>query len=185
MQLYWFVVYISFLVESLGFSLVVFVHSLSRVQLFWPHGLQSTSGFPILHCLWVYSNSCSLSQWCHPTISSSPALNLSPHQGLSQRVGSSHQVAKVVELQLQCCPSGEQSGLISFRMDWFDLLAVQETLKHLLQHHSLKASILRHSAFFMIELSHPFMTLGKTTALTMWTFVGKVVSLLFNMLSMS
>ena len=74
-----------------------------------------------------------------------------------------------MELQLQCRPSSEQSGLISFMMEWFDLLAVQETLKHLLQHHSLKASILRHSAFFMIELSHPFMTLGKTTAVTMWT----------------
>ena len=88
-----------------------------------------------------------------------------------------------MELQLQHRPSSEQSGLISFRMDWFDLLAVQETLKHLIQHHSLKASILRHSAFFMVELSHPFMTIGKTTTLTMWTFVGKVVSLLFNMLS--
>ena len=88
-----------------------------------------------------------------------------------------------MELQLPHRPSSEQSGLISVRMDWFDLLAVQETLKHLIQHHSLKASILRHSAFFMVELSHPFMTIGKTTTLTMWTFVGKVVSLLFNMLS--
>ena len=120
----------------------------------------------------VYSNSCLLSQWCHPPISSSPpALNLSPHQGLSWRVGSSHQVAKVVELQLQCRPSSEQSGLISFRMEWFDLLAVQETLKHLLQHHSLKASILRHSSFFIVQLSHPFMTTGKTIALTRRTFV--------------
>ena len=77
----------------------------------------------------------------------------------------------------------EQPGLISFRMDWLDLLAVQETLKSLLQHHSSKASILRHSAFFIIQLSHPYMTTGKTIAFTRWTFVGKVMSLLFNMLS--
>ena len=81
------------------------------------------------------------------------------------------------------CPSNEYSGLISFRIDWFDLLAVQGTLESLLQHHSLKASILRRSAFFMVQLSHPYMTTGKTIALTRWTFVGKVMSLLFNMLS--
>ena len=80
-------------------------------------------------------------------------------------------------------PSNEHSGLISFRMDWLDLLAVQETLKSLLQHHSSKASILRRSAFFIVQLSHPYMTTGKTTALTRWTFVGKVMSLLFNTLS--
>ena len=77
----------------------------------------------------------------------------------------------------------EYSGLISFRMDWFDLLAVQETLKSLLQHHSSKASVLRHSAFFMAQLSHPHKTTGKTIALTIWTFVGKVMSLFFNTLS--
>ena len=80
-------------------------------------------------------------------------------------------------------PSNEYSGLISFRMDWLDLLAVQGTLKGLLQHHSSKASILRHSAFFIVQLLHPYMTTGKTIALTRWTFVGKVISLLFNMLS--
>ena len=80
-------------------------------------------------------------------------------------------------------PSKEHPGLISFRMDWLDLLVVQETLKSLLQHHSSKASILRHSAFFTVQLSHPYMTTGKTTALTKRTFVGKVTSLLFNMLS--
>ena len=80
-------------------------------------------------------------------------------------------------------PSNEYSGLISFSMDLLDLLAVQGTLKSLLQHHSLKASILQHSAFFIAQLSHPYMTTGKTTALTRWTFVGKVMSLLFNMLS--
>ena len=80
-------------------------------------------------------------------------------------------------------PSNEYSGLISFRIDWFDLLAVQGILKSLLQHHSLKASILRYSAFIMVQLSHPYMTTGKTTALTRRAFAGKVVSLLFNMLS--
>ena len=79
-------------------------------------------------------------------------------------------------------PSNEYSGLISFRIDWFDLLAVPGTLKSLLQQHSSKASILWHSAFFMVQLSHPYMTTGKTTALTIWTFVGKVMSLIFNML---
>ena len=80
-------------------------------------------------------------------------------------------------------PSNEDSGLISFRMDWFDLLAVQGTLKNLLQHHSSKASILRHSAFFIAQLSHPYITTGKTIALARQTFVGKVISQLFNMLS--
>ena len=79
--------------------------------------------------------------------------------------------------------SNEHPGLISFRMDWLDLLAVQRTLKSLLQHHSSKASILRHSAFFTVQLSHPYTTTGKTIALARWTFVGKVMSLLFNMLS--
>ena len=80
-------------------------------------------------------------------------------------------------------PSKEIPGLISFRMDWLDLLAVQGTLKNLLQHHSSKASILRRLAFFTVQLSHPYMTTGKTIALTRWTIVGKVMSLLFNMLS--
>ena len=80
-------------------------------------------------------------------------------------------------------PSKEHPGPISFRMDWLDLLAVQGTLKSLLQHHSSKASILRHSAFFTVQLSHPYMTTGNTIALTRWTFVGLIMSLLFNMLS--
>ena len=80
-------------------------------------------------------------------------------------------------------PSSEHPGLISFRMDWLDLLAVQGTLKSLLQHHSSKASILWQSAFFIVQLSHPYVTTGKTIALTRWIFVGKVTSLLFNMLS--
>ena len=81
------------------------------------------------------------------------------------------------------CPSNEYSGLISFRIDWFDILAVQETLKSLLQHHSSKASILQRSASFMVQLSHPYMTTEKTIALTIWTFVSKVMYLLFNTLS--
>jgi len=80
-------------------------------------------------------------------------------------------------------PSNEYSGLISFRIDWLDLLAVQGTLKSLLQHHSSKASILHHTAFFMVQFSHSYMTTGKTIALTIWTFVGKLMSLLFNTLS--
>ena len=92
-------------------------------------------------------------------------------------------MAKVLELQLQHCPSNEYSGLISFRIDWFDLLAVQGALRSLLQYQNLKASILLHLAFFMIQLSHLYMTAGKAIALNIQTFVGKVISLLFNMLS--
>ena len=84
---------------------------------------------------------------------------------------------------LSISPSKEHPGLISFRMDWLELLAVQGTLKSLLQHHSSKASVLRWSAFFMVQFSHPYMTTGKTIALTRWTFVTKVMSLLFTMLS--
>ena len=115
----------------------------------------------------------------HPLSSPSPpAFNLSWHQGLFKWVSSSYQVATVLEFQLQ-----HQSGLISFRMDWLDLLAVQGTRKSLLQHHSSKTSVLQHSAFFVVQLSHPYMTSWKTIALTKWTFVGKVMSLLFNLLS--
>ena len=91
--------------------------------------------------------------------------------------------AKYWSFSFSISPSSEYSGLISFRIDWFDLLAVQGTLRSLLQHHSSKASILWHLAFFMVQLLHPFMTTGKTIALTIWTFVGKVMSLLFNILS--
>ena len=119
----------------------------------------------------------------HPLSSPSPPnFNLSQHHGLFKWVNSLHQVAKVLEFQLQHQSSNEYSGLISFRIDWFDLLAVQRTLKSLLQHHSSKASILQCTAFFIVQLSHPYMTTGKTIALTRWTFVGKVMSLLFNML---
>ena len=90
---------------------------------------------------------------------------------------------KCWSFSINISPSNEHPGLISFRMDWLDLLAIQGTLKGLLQHPSSKVSILQHSAFFIVQLSHPYMTTGKTIALNRWTFVGKVISLLFNMLS--
>ena len=129
-----------------------------------PHGLQHARPPCPSPTPGVYSNSCSLSQWCHPTISSlspsSPTFNLSQHQGLFRWVNSSHQVIKVLEFQLWHQSSNEYSGLISFRMDWLDLFAVQGTLKSLLQHHSSKASILWGSAFFIVRLSHPYMTVS-------------------------
>ena len=114
---------------------------------------------------------------------SPPTLNLSQYQGLFQWVSSLHQVAKDWSFSFSISPSNEHPGLISFRMDLLDLLAVQGTFKSLLQHHSSKASILLCSAFFIVQLSHPYMTTGKTIALTRWSFVDKVMSLLFNMLS--
>ena len=101
------------------------------------------------------------------------ALNLSKHQGVFQWVSSLHQVAKVLEFQHQCQSSNEHPGLISFRMDWLDLLAVQGTLNSLLQYHNSKASILLCSAFFIAQLSHPYMTTGRTIALTRWILVTK------------
>ena len=112
---------------------------------------------------------------------SPPALNLS-QQGLFKWVSSSHQV-EYWSFSFSISPSNEHPGLISFGMDWLDLLAAQGTLKSLLQHHISRASILWRSAFFIVQLSHPYLTTGKTTALTRQTFVGKVMSLLFNMLS--
>ena len=136
----------------------------------------------------VHSDSCPSSQWCHPAISSSvvpfsSCPHPSQHQSLFQWVNSSHEWPKDWSFSFSIIPSKEIPGLISFRMDWLDLLAVQGTLKSLLQHHSSKASILRHSAFFIVQLSHPYLTTGKTIALTRRTYVGKVMSLLFNMLS--
>ena len=120
----------------------------------------------------------------HPLSSlSPPAFNLSQHQGLFKWVSFLHQVAKYWSFSFSITPSNEYSGLISFRMDWFDLLIVQGTLKSLLQDHSSRASILRWSAFFIVQLSQPYVTTGKTIALTRQTFVDKVMSLLFNMLS--
>ena len=135
------------------------------------------------------SNSCPLSWWCHPTI----IILCHPLLLLSSifpriRVFSNESVLCIRwpnywNFSFSISPSNEYSGLISFRMDWLDFLAVQGILKSLLQHHSSKASILLHSAFFTVQLSHPYMTTGKTIALTRWTFVGKVMSLLFNSLS--
>ena len=101
----------------------------------------------------------------------------------SNESGLSIRWSKYWSFSFSISPSNEYSGLISFRMDWLPLLAVQWTLKSLLQHHSSKASILQHSVFFIVQLSHPYMTTRKTIALTRWTFVGKAMSLLFNMLS--
>ena len=113
---------------------------------------------------------------------SPPAPNTSQHHGLFQWVHSLQEVAKVLEFQLQHQFSNEHPVLISFRMDWLDLLAVQGILKSLLKHHGSKASVLQCSAFFTVQLSHQYMTTGKTIALTRRTFVGKVISLLFNLL---
>ena len=117
----------------------------------------STPGFPVHHqAPRAYSNSCPFSQWCHPTISSSvipfSRLQFSTASGSFKWVSSSHQVAKVLDFQLHFSPSNEYWGLISFRMDWLDLLAVQGALKSLLQHHSSKASLLQRSAFFIVQL---------------------------------
>ena len=152
------------------------------------HGLQCTRlSFPLLPHR-VCSNSCLLSQWCYLTISSSviPFSSCLPSIFPSIRVFSSGSVLHIrwpKYWDFSISPSNEYSKLISFRIDCFDLLAVQGNLKSLLQHHSSKALILRCSALFIVQLSHPYMTTGKTIALTTWTFVGKVKSLLFIMLS--
>ena len=135
------------------------------------------------------SNSYPSIPWCHPTISSSVALLLLSSIFPSIRVFSNESILwirwpKYWSFSFSISPSDEYSGLISFRMDWLDLFAIQRTLKSLLQHDHSKASILWRSAFFMVHLSHPYMTTGKTIDLTRWTFVGKLMSLLFNMLSM-
>ena len=130
-----------------------------------------------------------MSRWCHPTISFSVTpFSCLPSVFPSIRVFSNESALhikwpKYWSFSFSIGPSSEYSEMISFRIDWFDLLAVQGTLKHLLQHHSSKTSILQCSAFFMVQLSHPYITIGKTIALTRWTFFGKVISLLFNMLS--
>ena len=149
----------------------------------------STPGFPVHHQLpeptqtHVHRVGDAI-QPSHPLLSPSPpAFNLSKHQGLFQWVSSLHQVANVLEFQLQHQSFQWTLRTDFFRTDRLDLLAVQGTLKSLLQHHSSKASILQCSAFFRVQVSHPHMTTRKTIALTRWTFVGKVISLFFNMLS--
>ena len=127
----------------------------------------------------IYSNSCPLSQWCHPAISSSVVpfsslLQSFPASGsflVSQFFTSG--IQKYWSFSFNINPSNEYSVLISFRMDWLDLLAVQGTLKSLLQHHSSKTSVLQHSTFFIVQLSHPYMTIGKTIALTGQTLLAR------------
>ena len=142
----------------------------------------------------VHTNPCPSSRWCQPTISSSVVPFSSCPQSLPAsfrpRVFSNESALCIrwpkywsFSFSFSISPSNEHPGLISFRMDWLDLLAVQGTLKSLLQRHSSEASIFRRSAFFIVQLSHPYMTTGKTIALTSRTFVDKVMSLLFNMLS--
>ena len=149
-----------------------------------PHRLQHTRLLCPSLSSGVCSNACPLSRCCHVTISPSvvpfsscpqscPASESFPMSWLFALGGFSFSISS----------SNEYSGLISFRMDWFDLLALQGTLKSLLQHHSLKASVLWCSVFFIVQLSHPYMTTGKTIALTRWTFVGKVMSPLFNFMA--
>ena len=151
-----------------------------------PHELQHTRPSCPSPTSGVYSNSCPLSWWCHPTISSSVVPFSSCPQSFA--ASGSFQMSQLfasggqsigVSASINISPFNEHPGLISFRMDWLDLLAVQETLKSLLQHHRSKASILQCSAFFTVQLSHPYMTTGKTIALTRRTFVGKV-SLCFS-----
>ena len=120
----------------------------------------------------------------HPLLSPSPpAFNLSQQRVFLNDLALCISWPKYWSFSFNIKPSNEYSGLISFRMDWLDLLAVQGTLKSLLQYHSSKASVLWHSPFFIVQLSHPYKTIGKTIVLTRWAFVGKVMSLLFNMLS--
>ena len=149
----------------------------------------SMPGFPVHHQLlelaqthvhWVGD----AIQRSHPLLSPSPpALNLSRVRTFSNESVLHVRWPKYWSFSFNISPSNEYSWLISFRMDWLDLLGVQGTLESLLQHNSSKASVLWHSAFFTVQLSLPFMTTGKTIALTRWTFVGKIMSLLLNMLS--
>ena len=153
-----------------------------------PHGLQHAR----LPCPSptprVYSNSCPLSRWCHPTISSSVVPFSSCPQSFA--ASGSFQMSQLFEsggwiigISASASVLPMNSGLISFRMDWLDLLPDEGILKSSLQHHNSKASVLWISAFVIVQLSHPYVTTGKTIALTIWTFVSKVMSLLFNMLS--
>ena len=149
----------------------------------------STPCLPVHHQLGVHPNSCPLSWWCHPTISSSVIPFSSCLQSFPASGSLSNESVLCIKwpnywsFSFSIRPPNEYSGLISLRMNWLDLLAVQGTLKSLLQHHSSKASVLQCSAFFIVQLSHPYMTIGKTIALTRRTCVDKAMSLLFNMLS--
>ena len=152
-----------------------------------PHELQHSRPPCPSQTAGVYPNPCPLSPWYHPTISSCCPLLL-PSIFPSIRVFSNESALcirwpKYGSFSFNISPSNEYPGLISCRMDWLGLFAVQGTLKSFLQNHSSKASILQCSVFFTVQLSHPYLTTGKTIALTRWTFVGKVMSLLLNMLS--
>ena len=154
----------------------------------WPHGLQHARLFCPSPSPRVCSNSYPLNQWCRPTISSSATRfsmpSISPSIGVfSNELAFCIRWPKYWSFSFSLSPSNEYSGLISFSIDWLELLAVQGTLKSLLQYHSAKAPNLQCSAFFIIQHAHQYMTTGKTIVLTRWTFVGKVMSLLFNMLS--
>ena len=167
--------------------LKIVVHSLSRVQLSvtpWTAARQaSLSSLSLLELLSIESVGEAI-QPSHPLSPPSPlALNLPSIRVFSNESGLCIRWPNYWSFNFSNSPSSEYSGLISFRIEWLDLLAVQGTLKSLLQHHSSKASILQRSAFFMVQFLHPCMTTGKTIALTTWTFVGKVMPLLFNMLS--
>ena len=176
-------IWISYHLSSVQFSHSVVFDSL------WPRESKDTRPPCPSPTPGVHSNSCPSSQWCHPAISSSVIpFSSCPQSSPSIRVFSNESTLhmrwpKYWSFSLSISPSNKHPGLISFRMDWLDLLAVQGTLKSLLQHHSSKASILQHSAFLTVQFSHPYMTTGKTIALTRRTFVGRVMSLLFNMLS--
>ena len=155
---------------------------------FWHHGLQHARLLFPAPTPGAYSNSCPLSWWCHPTISSCHPLLLLLSIFPSIRVFSNESVLLITRpkywsFSFNISPSIEYSGLISFRIDRLDLLVVQGTLKSLLQHYSWKTSILPRSAFFTVQLSHPYMTTGQTITLTRRTIVDKITSLLFNMLS--
>ena len=171
-------------------SYTVLVQALSHVWLFvtpWTTACQASLSITISQSLFKLMSieSVTLSNYlilCHPLLllpSILPSIRV-----FSNELALCIRWPKYWSFSFSISPSNEYSGLISFRIDWFDLLTVQGTLKSLLQHHSLKASVLQHSAFLMVQLSHLHMTTGKTIALTIWTtFVHKVVSLLFNMLS--
>ena len=185
-QLFYFIFLFFSCTESLLFSSV---QSLSHVRLFatpWTTACQAslsnTNSWSLLKLMSIKSViSSNHLILCHPL--------LLPHSIFpSIKVFTRESVLRISwpnywSFSFSISPSNEYSGLISFRMDWLDLLAAQGTLKSLPQHHSSKASILQCSTFFIVQFSHPYMTAGKTIALTRWTFVGKVMSLLFNMLS--
>ena len=148
----------------------------------WPHDLQHSRPPCLSPSLGVCPSSRPLSWWCYPILYC--PLLLLPSIFPSIKVFANESAlciwwSKYWNFRFSISPSNEYLRLISFRIDWFDLLAVQGTLQSLLQHHSLKASILWHSVFFMVQLSYPCMTTGKTIALTIWTFVNKMMSLLF------